>query len=61
MGCGCKGTPLQRVEIRITSVGWNRLMKSELAVVDSFIFQTLGVRPTTPEERISLYTQAKQV
>lgn len=61
MGCGCKGTPLQRVEIRITSVGWNKLMRSELAVVDSFIFQKLNVKPTSMEERITLYTQAKQV
>ena len=61
MPCGCKASPIKRVEIRITSVGWNKLMRSELAVVDSFIFQKLNVSPSTMEERISLYTQAKQV
>jgi hypothetical protein len=61
MGCGCKQTPLQRVETRLKSRGWTNLYPSEVAVIDAFIHNALGQYPTTASERISLYTDAKKV
>jgi hypothetical protein len=57
--CSCKMTPLQRVEKRIQSVGWTRLANSELGLVDIFIQQKLGEYPSSPSERIEMYSRAK--
>lgn len=59
MGCGCRQTPLQRVERSIQTRGWGNLTGSEMVVIDEFIFSKLGVRPSTNEERPDLYGQAK--
>lgn len=61
MGCGCRRTPLQRVESRIQSRGWTNLYPSEIAVIDAFIHNKLNQYPTSPSERITLYTEAKKV
>ncbi len=61
MGCGCKQTPLQRVETRIKSRGWAKLYPSEIAVIDAFIHNALNQYPTSTSERITLYSDAKKV
>jgi len=54
-------TPLQKVERRIQSSGWERLSPSETKIIDAYIFGRLGgITPSTPEERIELYGRAKQ-
>jgi hypothetical protein len=57
--CSCKNTPLQKVEGRIASRGWGNIANSELRLIDEFIFSKLGVRPSSPEERIEMYGTAK--
>lgn len=61
MGCGCKKTPLQRLEQKISTRGWARLAPSETAIIDAFIFDKLGVYPTSVSERIELYTKSKNI
>ena len=57
--CSCKQNPLQKVEGRIGSRGWGSIANSELRLIDEFIFSKLGVRPTTQQERIDMYGNAK--
>jgi hypothetical protein len=52
-------TPLQRVEKRIQSGGWSRLGNSELGLVDIFIQQKIGEYPSSPSERIEMFSRAK--
>jgi hypothetical protein len=59
MGCGCRKSPLQRVDARIATRGWTYLANSELGLVDSFIHEKLNVYPTSMSNRIELYSQAK--
>jgi hypothetical protein len=60
MGCGCKLSPLEKVDKRIQVVGFNRLALSEIKLIDNFIMNKLGQSPTTPQDRIDLYGRAKQ-
>jgi hypothetical protein len=60
MGCGCKLSPLEKVDQRIKSVGFQRLAVSEIRLIDNFIMSKLGEVPNTPQERIDLYGRAKQ-
>jgi hypothetical protein len=60
MGCGCKLSPLEKVDKRIQAVGFNRLAVSEIRLIDNLIMAKLGVSPTTAQERIELYGRAKQ-
>lgn len=57
--CSCKLSPLEKVDKRIQVVGWNRLALSEFKLIDNFIFDKIGERPNTPDERIALYGRAK--
>jgi len=57
--CSCKKNPLQKVEGRIASRGWGSIANSELRLIDEFIFSKLGVRPSTQQERIDMYGNAK--
>lgn len=57
--CSCKNTPLQKVEGRIASRGWGSIANSELRIIDEFVFTKLGVRPSTQQERIDMYGNAK--
>ena len=57
--CSCKQTPLQKVEMRLSVKGWNGIANSELRLIDQFIYQKLGVMPSTQEERVELYGRAK--
>jgi hypothetical protein len=59
MGCGCKLSPLDKVDKRLQSSGWNRLTLSEFKLIDNFINEKLGTRPNTPDERIDMYGRAK--
>lgn len=57
--CSCKQTPLQKVEARVASRGWSYIANSELKLIDEFIFQKLGDRPSNMEQRIEMYGTAK--
>jgi hypothetical protein len=57
--CSCKNTPLQKVEARIASRGWNYIANSELKLIDEFIFQKINDRPANMEQRIEMYGNAK--
>lgn len=59
MGCGCKRTPLQKLEQKISVRGWGRLAPSETAIIDAFIHDKLGIYPSSLDERYELYTKAK--
>lgn len=59
--CKCRATPFEKLEMRLTTRGWNRLAPSETAILDVFIHDKLGVYPTTTDERYDLYRKAKQV
>jgi len=61
MGCGCKKTPLQRIESKIQTRGFTKLAPSETAVLDAFIFDKLGEYPTSASNRIELYQKAKTI
>lgn len=61
MGCGCKKTPLMRIEARMVGSGWAKLANSELGVIDAFIFDKLGLYPNGMAERISMYGDAKKL
>jgi len=60
MGCGCKLSPLEKVDKRIQSVGFGRLAVSEIRLIDNLIKDKLGLMPTSQQERIDLYGRAKQ-
>lgn len=60
MGCGCKLSPLEKVDKRIQSVGFGRLAVSEVRLIDNFIKDKLGLIPQSNQERIDLYGRAKQ-
>jgi hypothetical protein len=57
--CSCKQSPLQKVEMRLSIKGWNKLANSELKLIDQFIFTKLGLSPSTQEDRVELYGRAK--
>jgi hypothetical protein len=57
--CSCKQSPLQKVESRLASRGWGNIANSELRLIDEFIFSKLGVRPSSSQERIDMYGNAK--
>jgi hypothetical protein len=59
--CSCKHTPLQKVEARIASRGWGSIANSELKLIDQFILLKLGVVPSTLQERIDMYGNAKSI
>ena len=59
MGCSCKLSPLEKLERKLATRGWNRLYPSETAIIDAFIFDKLSTYPSSPEERYDLYRQAK--
>lgn len=59
--CNCKMTPLQKVESRIASRGWNYIANSELRLIDTFIQQKLNEVPSNMEQRIEMYGRAKQI
>ena len=59
MGCGCKKTPLQKLEQKIAVRGWGRLAPSETAIIDAFIHEKLGIYPSSLDERYELYSKAK--
>jgi hypothetical protein len=61
MGCGCKKTPLEKLEQKISTRGWTRLYPSETAIIDAFIYEKLNIYPTNVDDRIELYKQAKAV
>lgn len=57
--CNCKQTPLDKVERYLRANGWARISGSQMQVIDEFIFNTIGLRPTTNEDRPDLYGSAK--
>lgn len=57
--CSCKQNPLQKVEGRIASRGWNSIANSELRLIDQFIFTKLNEIPSNQQERIEMYGRAK--
>lgn len=59
MGCSCKKSPIQKLDMRIRSWGWTNLTPSYLRIADEFIQQKLGKLPTDMEERKLLYQEAK--
>lgn len=61
MACGCKKTPLEKIEQKIATRGWTRLANSENAIIDAFIFDKLGVYPNSVSQRIELYTKSKNI
>jgi hypothetical protein len=61
MGCGCKQTPLQRLEQRIRSWGWVQLTPPYLRIADEFIFGKMGVLPKDMNERIDLFNKSKDI
>jgi len=58
-GCSCKKSPIQKLDMRIRSWGWNGLTPSYLRIADEFIQKKLGVLPTDMEDRQRLYQEAK--
>lgn len=59
--CNCRQGPLERTERYIRTNGWSKMVGSQMEVIDEFIFNMLGVRPSTNEERPDLYGQAKSI
>jgi len=52
-------TPLQKIERRIQAGGFDRLAPSELVILDQFIFDKIGVKPSNMEQRKEMYGRAK--
>ena len=59
MACSCNN-PIKKMEARVMSRGFERMSNSDILMMDNYIYSKLGVRPTSIDERKTLYAQAKK-
>lgn len=59
MGCPCKD-PIKKLETRLISRGFENLTRSDILLLDGYIFDKTNKVPTNMEERKALYQEAKQ-
>jgi len=60
MACSCSD-PIKKMEARVLSRGFEKMSNSDIRLMDNYIYDKLGVRPTTIDERKNLYAEAKKV